>query len=42
MPKVMDIYFLLRGDAYVKDFNYCFDEISVFFEEIEKQDEKAL
>jgi len=38
----MGVLFLRRGDADIDDFNYCFDEISVFFEELEKHDEKAL
>lgn len=42
LPEIMGVHFLRRGDADVEDFNYCFDEISVFFEELEKHDEKAL
>lgn len=38
----MGIHFLRRGDADEEDFYYCFDQISIFFEELEKHDEKAL
>ena len=42
LPEIMGVFFLRRGDAEEEDFNYCFDQISIFFEELEKQDESAL
>jgi len=38
----MGILFLRRGDAEEEDFNYCFDQVSIFFEELERQNESAL
>jgi len=42
MPDVIGILFLARGDADEDDINYCFDPLSIYFEEVECKDPAAL
>ena len=42
LPDIIGVLFLARGDADQDDIDYCFDPISIMFEEIELQNQKAL
>lgn len=39
---VTDFLLLVGGDADEEDINYCFDPLSIYFEEVELQNEAAL
>jgi hypothetical protein len=39
---IIGILFLARGDADEDDINYCFDPLSIYFEEVECKDPKVL
>jgi hypothetical protein len=42
LSDIIGILFLARGDADDDDINYCFDPLSIYFEEIECKDPKVL
>jgi len=42
LPEVIGVLFLARGDADEDDINYCFDPLSVYFEEMEIKDKSAM
>lgn len=42
LPDVIGVLFLARGDADDDDINYCFDPLSIYFEEVECKDPKVL
>lgn len=39
---MIGVLFLARGDADDDDINYCFDPLSIYFEEVECKDPKVL
>lgn len=42
MPDIIGILFLARGDADEEDIGYCFDPLSMLFEEVALKDEDVL
>jgi len=42
LPDIIGVLFLARGDADEDDINYCFDPISIYFEELEIKEASIL